>query len=64
MKKQNLLNWIITIIFLVALAVIYCFWGCKWDLIVTIVAVFVAAISICILSIQNKKIKELTGGER
>ena len=61
MKKQNLLNWIITILFLIALAVIYCFWGCKLDLVVTIIAVLVAAISIGILSYQNKKIKDLTG---
>lgn len=64
MKKQNLLNWIVTILFLIALAVIYCFWGCKWDLIVTIIAVLVAVISMCTLSFQNKKIKELTDGEQ
>ncbi len=61
MKKQNLINWIVTILFLIALAVIYCFWGCKWDLIVTIIAGLVAVISICTLSFQNKKIKDLTG---
>ena len=60
MKKQNLINWIVTIVFLLALAIIYCFWGCKWDLVATIVAVLVAAIGALVLAYQNKKIKDLS----
>lgn len=63
MKKQNLLNCIITILFLIALAVIYFFWKCKLDLIVTIIAVIVALISILTLTYQNKVIKNLTDKE-
>ncbi len=63
MKKQNLLNWIVTTVFLIALVVIYFFWGCKLDWIVTIIAVLVAAISITLLLYQNKMIKELGGKE-
>ena len=60
MKKQNLLNWIITILFLLALAIIYCFWGCKWDLVATIAAVLVAAGGALLLAYQNKRIKDLS----
>ena len=60
MKKQNLINWIVTIVFLLALAIIQGFWGCKWDLIATIVAVLVAAAGTLVLAYQNKKIKELS----
>lgn len=63
MKKQKLLNWIVTIILLIALVVIYFFWGCELDWIVTIIAVLVAAISITLLAYQNKMIKELGGKE-
>lgn len=64
MKKQKILNWIITILFLVALIICYFFWGCRLDLIVTIIAVFVAAFSITLLSIQNKKLKEAGAEEQ
>lgn len=57
MKKQKMMNWIFTILFLVALAVIYCFWGCSLDMLVTIIAVIVAVIGILVLSYQNKMIK-------
>ena len=64
MKKQNLINWIVTILFLIALAVIYIFWGCKWDMVATIVAVLVAAASILTLSLQNKTIQKLGNSEK
>lgn len=63
MKKQNILNWIITAILLIGLVVCYFFWGCKLDLVVTIIAVVVAVVSTVLLTIQNKRIKELTPTE-
>ncbi len=48
----------VTIIFILALVVIYFFWGCKWDLYATILAVLVIIVSLLIGHSQNKKIKE------
>lgn len=61
MKKQNTLNWSLTIVFLIALIVCAFFWKCfTLDLIVTIIAVVVAFAGSILLASQNKKIKELT----
>ena len=64
MKKQKMMNWIVTILFLVALAVIYCFWGCSLDMVVTIIAVIVAVIGILVLSYQNARIRGMSGEEQ
>ena len=61
--KEKYLDLTVAVLYVVALVVIYFFWGCKWDWIVTIIAVLVAAISITLLSYQNKMIKELGGKE-
>lgn len=63
MKKQNILNWTVAALLLIALVVCYFFWGCSLDLIVTIIALVVAVAGSTLLSLQNKKIKELTGSE-
>lgn len=49
----------VTIIFILALVVIYFFWGCKWDLYATILAGLVIIVSVLIGHSQNKKLKEL-----
>ena len=53
----------VTIIFILALVVIYFFWGCKWDLYATILAVLVIIVSLLIGHSQNKKIKEFEEDE-
>ena len=53
----------VTIIFILALVVIYFFWGCKWDLYATILAVLVIIVSLLIGHSQNKKIKEFEDDE-
>ncbi len=63
MKKQNILNWVVTAFFLVGLVVCYFFWGCDLDLIVTIIAIVVAVAGSALLAKQNKRIKELTPTE-
>ncbi len=63
MKKQNILNWTVAALLLIALIVCYFFWGCSLDFIVTIIALVVVVAGSTLLSMQNKKIKELTGSE-
>ena len=63
MKKQNILNWVVTALFLVGLVICYFFWGCHLDLIFTIVAVVVAIASSTLLAMQNKRIKKLNPTE-
>lgn len=60
MRKQNLANCLVTIVFFIALVVCYFFWGCKYDLPVTIVAVAIGLAGLCLLTVQNKKIKDLS----
>ena len=53
----------VTIIFILALVVIYFFWGCTWDLYATILAGLVIVVSVLIGHLQNKKLKELEAPE-
>lgn len=59
MRKQNLVNCLVTIVFFIALVVCYFFWGCKYDLPVTIVAVAIGLAGLVLLTVQNKKLKDL-----
>lgn len=49
----------VTVIFIIAMIVIYFFWKCKWDLIVAIIAGAVVVIAGVIAYLQHKKIKKL-----
>ena len=62
MNKQSLVNCLVTIVFFAALVVCYFFWGCKYDLPVTIVAVAVGLAGLILLTVQNRIIKGLTAG--
>lgn len=53
----------VTIIFILALVVIYFFWGCKWDLYATVLAALVIIVSVLVRHSQNKKIKEFEENE-
>lgn len=48
----------VTVIFILALVVIYFFWGCEWDLYATILIGIVITVSVLIGHAQNKKINE------
>lgn len=56
MKK---VDFIILIIYIVSLVVLYFFWGCRLDWIVTTVGAIIAILASVAAHMQNKKIKEL-----
>ena len=49
----------VSLLFVVALAVIYFFWGCHLDLYVTILALVILAVTGLTTYVQYKKLKEL-----
>ena len=49
----------ISVLFVVALAVIYFFWGCHLDLYVTILALLILAVTGLTTYVQYRKLKEL-----
>lgn len=62
-KKIRRFDMAVTIVFVLALLIIYFFWGCHLDWYVTILACIIIAVSVLTEHVQNKKIKELTGEE-
>lgn len=58
-KTKTILDWVVTGLMLIALVVIYFFWGCKMDLWVTILAAVIVIAGTVLLQMQNKKIKEM-----
>lgn len=63
-NKKNKMKYVdiaVTVLFILALVIIYFFWGCHLDLYVTILAALVIAITGLTTYMQYKKIKELTG---
>ena len=59
--KEKYLDLAVAVLYVVALIVIYFFWGCKLDLYVTILGALVLGITGTVRVVQNKKIKELSG---
>ena len=53
----------VSVLFIVALVVIYFFWGCHLDLYVTALAGVIVLVTAMVRFAQNKKLKELTGKE-
>lgn len=49
----------VTVLFVLALVVIYFFWGCELDMYITILAGIVVAVSALTAFVQNKKLNEL-----
>ena len=58
--KMKYVDVAVSIIFVLALIVIYFFWGCKLDLYITLLAGVVIVITGISKYVQYKKIKELT----
>ena len=66
MKENNKMKYVdiaVSVVFVLALVVIYFFWGCKLDLYVTVLAGIIIAASAAAAYVQNKKIKELSPNE-
>ena len=61
--KMKFVDVAVSIIFVLALIVIYFFWGCKLDLYITLLAGVVIVITGISKYVQYKKIKELTSEE-
>jgi len=59
--KMKYVDMSVTILFAVALFIIYFFWGCHLDLYVTLLACLVIGTSVLTAYVQNKKINELSG---
>lgn len=58
--KMKYVDWSVSIVFILALVVIYFFWGCHLDLYVTALATVIIAVTSIVKFAQYKKIKELT----
>lgn len=57
--KMKFLDIAVPTIFILALIVIYFFWGCKLDLYMTVLAGLVIIVTVLTTYLQHKKIKEL-----
>lgn len=61
--KMKFVDVAVSIIFVLALVVIYFFWGCKWDMYITILVSIIIVITGISKYVQYKKLKELTSKE-
>ncbi len=57
--KMKFLDIAVPAIFILALIIIYFFWGCKLDLYMTILAGIVVIVTVLTTYLQHKKIKDL-----
>lgn len=53
----------VSVLFVIALVVIYFFWGCHLDLYVTVLAGLIIAVTVLTTYIQYKKIREFDDNE-
>ena len=58
-KTKTILDWVVTGLMLIALVVIYFFWGCKMDLWVTILAAVIVIAGTVLLQMKNRKIRKM-----
>ncbi len=57
--KMKYVDIAVSVIFILALIVIYFFWGCKWDIYATILALIILLVTSIITYKQYKEIKKL-----
>ncbi len=57
--KMKLIDIAVPAIFVIALIIIYFFWGCQFDLYIAILAGIVVLVTVLTTYMQNKKITEL-----
>lgn len=61
--KMKYVDTTVTLMFILALIVIYFFWGCHLDLYVTLLAGLIVLVTGMVRFAQYKKLKELTTGD-
>lgn len=62
MKQNNKMKYVdiaVSVVFVLALVVIYFFWGCKLDMYLTVLAGIIIAVSGITTYVQYKKLKEM-----
>lgn len=57
--KMKVLDIAIPVVFILALIIIYLFWGCHLDMYITVLAGIVVFVTVLTTYVQHKKIKEL-----
>lgn len=57
--KMKFIDIAVSVVFVLAIIVIYFFWGCKWDIYATILAVIIFVVTGIVRYKQYKEIKEL-----
>ena len=66
MKQNNKMKYVdiaVSVVFIIALVVIYFFWGCKLDMYLTVLAGIIIAVSGITTYVQYKKLNELDSDE-
>ena len=66
MKQSNKMKYVdiaVSVVFIIALVVIYFFWGCKLDMYLTVLAGIIIAVSGITTYVQYKKLNELDSDE-
>ena len=63
MKKMKCIDIAIPVLFVLALVVLYFFWGCHLDLYVTILAAVILGVTVLTTYIQYKKMREVSKDE-
>ena len=66
MKQSNKMKYVdiaVSVVFIIALVVIYFFWGCKLDMYLTVLAGIIIAASGITTYVQYKKLNELDSEE-
>lgn len=66
MKQNNKMKYVditVSVVFILALVVIYFFWGCKLDMYLTVLAGIIIAVSGITTYVQYKKLSELDSDE-
>ena len=66
MKQNNKMKYVdiaVSVVFVLALVVIYFFWGCKLDMYLTVLAGIIIAVSGITTYVQYKKLSELDSDE-
>ena len=61
--KMKYVDVAVSVLFVVALIIIYFFWGCKWDMYITILVSIVILVTGISKYVQYKKLKELISEE-
>lgn len=64
MKKGKVMDILVTCLFVSALVILYFFWKCKWDPIITLIAGIILVVTGFISYKQYKKLNELEKAQK